>query len=63
MDDLPEVYRTTLILHDGQGLSGAKVAPAMRVPLGTAKSHIRRSRMALFSLLGRDDRGLLEEVQ
>ena len=61
LDELPEAYRTALILHDGQGLSGSEVAEAMGIPLGTAKSHIRRSRMALFTLLGEDDRGLLEE--
>lgn len=63
LDELPESYRTVLLLHDGQGLSASEVAEALDIPLGTAKSHIRRSRMALFSLLGQDDRGLLEEVR
>lgn len=63
LDELPEAYRTVLILHDGQGLSSSEVAEAMGIPLGTAKSHIRRSRMALFALLGEDDRGLLEEEE
>lgn len=49
LDELPEAYRTALILHDGQGLSSREVAEAMGIPLGTAKSHIRRSRMALFT--------------
>lgn len=60
LDRLPERYRTAVVLHDGQGLSASEVAEAMGVPLGTAKSHIRRSRMALFSLLAEDDRGLVE---
>lgn len=63
LDQLPEAYRTAVVLHDGQGLSASEVAEAMGIPLGTAKSHIRRSRMALFSLLGEDDRGLVEEAR
>lgn len=63
LEELPDSYRTVLLLHDGQGLSAREVAEALDIPLGTAKSHIRRSRMALFSLLGRDDRGLLEEAR
>ena len=63
LEELPDSYRTVLLLHDGQGLSASEVAEALGIPLGTAKSHIRRSRMALFSLLGQDDRGLLEEAR
>lgn len=63
LDQLPDSYRTVLLLHDGQGLSASEVAEALDIPLGTAKSHIRRSRMALFALLGQDDRGLLEEAR
>ena len=63
LDQLPESYRVVLLLHDGQGLSAREVAEALDIPLGTAKSHIRRSRMALFTLLGEDDRGLLEEAR
>jgi RNA polymerase sigma-70 factor, ECF subfamily len=63
LDELPENWRTALVLHDGQGLSASEVAEVMDIPLGTAKSHIRRSRMALFALLGEDDRGLVEEAR
>ncbi|MFN2606370.1 MAG: RNA polymerase sigma factor [Acidimicrobiales bacterium] len=63
LDELPETYRTAIVLHDCQGLSGPEVAEAMGIPLPTAKSHIRRGRMALFTLLGDDDRGLLAEVR
>jgi RNA polymerase sigma-70 factor (ECF subfamily) len=63
LDELPDSYRTVLLLHDGQGLSASEVSEALDIPLGTAKSHIRRSRMALFTLLGQDDRGLLEEAR
>ena len=60
---LPEGYRNALLLHDGQGLTAAELAEATGIPLGTAKSNIRRSRLALFTLLGQDDRGLLEEAR
>ncbi len=63
LDQLPETYRTAVVLHDCQALTGAEVAEAMDIPLATAKSHIRRGRMALFALLGDDDRGLLEEAR
>ncbi len=63
LDSLPESYRVALILHDAHGLSAAELAEAMDVPLGTAKSYIRRGRMALVSRLAEDDYGLLEGVQ
>lgn len=63
LDSLPESYRIALILHDAHGLSGAELAEAMDVPLGTAKSYIRRGRMALVSRLAEDDHGLLEGVR
>lgn len=63
LGQLPEGYRNALLLHDGQGLTAAELAEATGIPLGTAKSNIRRSRLALFTLLGQDDRGLLEEAR
>lgn len=63
LDELPHGYRMALLLHDGQGLSAAELAEVTGIPLGTAKSNIRRSRLALFTLLGQDDRGLLEEAR
>jgi RNA polymerase sigma-70 factor (ECF subfamily) len=62
LDQLPENYRIALVLHDGQGLSTGELAEAMGVPLGTAKSYIRRGRMALVSLLGEQDLDDLEEA-
>ncbi|HEX3426312.1 MAG TPA: sigma-70 family RNA polymerase sigma factor, partial [Acidimicrobiales bacterium] len=52
LDQLPEAYRLALVLHDGEGLSAAELAEVTGIPLGTAKSNIRRGRMALVSLLG-----------
>lgn len=56
LDQLPEGYRLALVLHDGEGWSAAEVAEATGIPLGTAKSNIRRGRMALVSLLGDSER-------
>ena len=55
---LPDGYRVALILHDSHGLSAAELAEVTNIPLGTAKSNIRRGRMALVSLLGDDGRDL-----
>ncbi|MDP9073599.1 MAG: sigma-70 family RNA polymerase sigma factor [Actinomycetota bacterium] len=55
---LPEGYRVALILHDSHGLSAVELAEMTGIPLGTAKSNIRRGRMALVSLLGDDGRDL-----
>ncbi len=60
---LPEMYRIALVLHDALGLSASELAEATGVPLGTAKSHIRRGRMALVSLLGEQDLDIWEEAQ
>lgn len=56
LDMLPVGYRTALILHDGQGFTAAELAELTDIPLGTAKSNIRRGRMALVSLLGDEGR-------
>lgn len=63
LEELPDGYRMALLLHDGQGLSAAELAEVTGIPLGTAKSNIRRSRLALFTLLGQDDHGLLEDAR
>lgn len=63
IDRLPEGYRLALVLHDGLGLSASEVAEFAGVPLGTAKSNIRRGRMALVSLLGDDGHSLMEAAR
>jgi RNA polymerase sigma-70 factor (ECF subfamily) len=44
-------YRTTLLLHDIEGLTISKVATLTKVPLSTAKSRLRRARLTLVTLL------------
>ncbi len=48
---LPASYRATILLHDVDGLTISEVATLMDVPLPTAKSRLRRARMALVTLL------------
>jgi RNA polymerase sigma-70 factor (ECF subfamily) len=45
--DLPDHYRTALLLKDGLGLSGQDVATAMSVTLPAARSVLHRARAAL----------------
>lgn len=59
---LPPLYRTALVLHDVDGLTASEVAAVTAVPLATAKTRIRRSRMALVAELARRDRDLGKEV-
>ncbi len=56
LGELPVSYRTTLLLHDVEGLTINEVAVLMKVPLPTAKSRLRRARMALVILL--EEQGL-----
>jgi RNA polymerase sigma-70 factor (ECF subfamily) len=55
IEALPPMYRTALTLHDVDGLPASAVAAVMAVPLATAKTRIRRARMALVSELARRD--------
>ncbi|GAC1563925.1 MAG: hypothetical protein PVS3B3_35140 [Ktedonobacteraceae bacterium] len=48
---LPACYRATILLHDVDGLTMSEVATLTGVPLPTAKSRLRRARMALVTLL------------
>ena len=52
-----------VVEQQGVAVALGELAEATGIPLGTAKSNIRRSRLALFTLLGQDDRGLLEEAR
>jgi RNA polymerase sigma-70 factor (ECF subfamily) len=51
MERLSEVRRTVLILHDVQGATSAEIAEALGMPLPTVKSHLRRARMAMVTML------------
>jgi RNA polymerase sigma-70 factor (ECF subfamily) len=50
---LPVTRREVVLLHCVEGLSLSDVAAALGIPLGTAKTHLRRARQALVrSVLG-----------
>lgn len=47
IDELPEDYRTAVVLSDLEGLSYDEMATVMGVPLGTVKSRLFRGRRRL----------------
>ncbi len=46
--------KQAVVLHDVEGWTGPEIASAMDWPLGTFKSHLRRGRQALVSLLAEE---------
>lgn len=49
--ELPEEYRTTVVLSDMEGLPYAEIAKLMEVPVGTVKSRLFRGRRQLQQVL------------
>jgi Sigma-70, region 4 len=47
IDELPEDYRTTFLLHDVEGLSNPEIAETLHIKLGTIKSRVHRARLFL----------------
>lgn len=52
---LPVFYRSAVVLHDMEGLTGAQVAAVQGVSVPAAKQRIRRGRMMLVTALERAD--------
>lgn len=51
IDALPEIYRTTLILHDIEGFTHSEIAGTLGVPEGTCKSRLFQARAQLRRVL------------
>jgi RNA polymerase sigma-70 factor, ECF subfamily len=52
LDELPEDFRTAVVLRDVADLDYAEIAVALGVPVGTVKSRIARGRALLADALG-----------
>jgi len=55
LDDLPDEFRTAVVLRDVADLDYAEIAEALGVPVGTVKSRIARGRTQLVNRLGNRD--------
>lgn len=51
IDALPEIYRTTLVMHDIEGFTHPEIASALGVPEGTCKSRLFQARAQLRRML------------
>ncbi|NJQ97637.1 MAG: sigma-70 family RNA polymerase sigma factor, partial [Hydrococcus sp. CSU_1_8] len=49
--DLPEAFRTTIVLREIEGMAYEEIAELTNVSLGTVKSRIARARAKLQSVL------------
>ena len=52
IDDLPEIYQTTLIMHDVEGYTHTEIAAVLGVAEGTCKSRLACARAKLRATLG-----------
>lgn len=53
LNDLPDVYRSVLMLIDVNDLDYAEAAQALKVPIGTVKSRLARARLQMQNKLRR----------
>jgi RNA polymerase sigma-70 factor (ECF subfamily) len=51
---IPLIYRSAVVLHDGEGMSAAAIADVQQISLPAAKQRLRRGRMMLVSELSSD---------
>ena len=51
LSELTPDQRTAVVLHDIEGLKAREIAADVGVPLATVKSHLRRGRQALVTIL------------
>jgi DNA-directed RNA polymerase specialized sigma24 family protein len=55
VERLTTMQRRVLVLHDVHGVATSEIAKAWRMPLPTVKSHLRRARMAMVTMLAEQD--------
>lgn len=53
--EVPEVFRTVIVLREIEGFTYEEIADILRVNLGTVKSRLMRGRAALRGLLAQND--------
>lgn len=51
IESLPEIYRTTLVMHDVEGFTHVDIAAALGVAVGTSKSRLSFARAQLRTML------------
>jgi len=56
LDQLPDVYRTALILYEIEGLPGEEVAELLGISLGTLWVRLHRGRTKLLAILAAEGR-------
>src|SRR5712692_1058907 len=54
IDELPEIYRTVLLMHDIEEMSHAEIAESLGVSINVSKVRLHRARQALRTLLERE---------
>lgn len=52
LQELPEIQRQVLMLHDLEGWRHREIAEALEIPEGTARAHLSQARRAMRRLLG-----------
>jgi RNA polymerase sigma-70 factor (ECF subfamily) len=52
IDELPEIYRTALVMHDFEGYSHVEIADVLGIPVGTCRSRLFLARARLRVALG-----------
>lgn len=52
VEELPEIYRTVLLMHDLEGYGHGDIAAALGVAVGTSKARLHRAREKLRESLG-----------
>ncbi|MEO7217142.1 MAG: RNA polymerase sigma factor [Gemmatimonadaceae bacterium] len=51
VDELPEIHRTALIMHDVEGYTHAAIADVLNIPEGTSKTRVAQARAKLRETL------------